>query len=71
MDGARNDWDKIGALIVCLVLEMLICLCEALDARAVAEAHAVTFPASRDVEAVSVPALRAGLQASSGEARAP
>ena len=29
--GARNDWDKIGALLVCLVLEMLICLCEALD----------------------------------------
>ncbi len=69
--GARNDWDKIGALLVCLVLEMLISLCEALDARAATEARAVTAPASRDVEAGSVPALRAGRQAPSGEAHAP
>ncbi len=69
--GARNDWDKIGALLVCLVLEMLICLCEALDARAAAEARAVTAPASRYVATAAVPALRAGRQAPSSEKRAP
>ena len=69
--GARNDWDKVGALLVCLVLEFLICLCEALDARAAAEARAVMLPASRDLEAGSVPALRAGRQAPSSEKRAP
>ena len=71
MDGARNDWDKIGALIMCLVLEMLIALCEALDARAAAEAAGfVAAPASRDVKAAAVPALRAGRQAPSSEKRA-
>ncbi len=69
--GARNDWDKIGALVVCLVLEMLICLCEALDARAAAEARAVTAPAPRDVEAGTVQASRAARQAPSSEQRAP
>ncbi len=70
-DGARNDWDKVGALIVCLVLEMLICLCEALDARAAAEAaRALAAPASRDVKVGSVPAPRAGRQAPSSERRA-
>ena len=70
--GARNDWDKIGALLVCLVLEMLIALCEALDARAAAEAaRAVAAPASRGVGAASVLAPRAGRQAPSGERRVP
>ncbi len=69
--GARNDWDKIGAMIVCLVLEMLICLCEALDARAAAEARAVTVPAPRAAKAASVQASRAGRQAPWSERRAP
>jgi len=69
--GARNDWDKIGALVVCLVLEMLICLCEALDARAAVEARRVAAPASRDVAPCAVPALRAGRQAPSSEQRVP
>jgi len=68
--GARNDWDKIWALLVCLVLEMLICLCEALDARAVSEAgRAVAV--SRDAEAAAVPAFRAERQARSSEGYAP
>ncbi len=58
--GARNDWDKIGALLVCLVLEMLIALCEALDARAAAEAASITASAPR-----------AGRHALQGEKRAP
>jgi len=62
--GARNDWDKIGALIVCLVLEMLIDLCEALDARAAAGARPVAVAASRNRKAGSV-------QAPPGEKRAP
>jgi len=32
-DGARVDLGMIMALFVCALLEMLICLCEALDAR--------------------------------------
>ena len=68
--GARDDWDKIGALLVCLVLEMLICLCEALDARAAAEARLVATLASRDLKASSVQAPRPGRQAPSGEKRA-
>ncbi len=64
VDGARNDWDKIGALIVCLVLEMLICLCEALDARAAAEAGPVAVSASRNRKAGS-------FQVPPGEKRAP
>ena len=70
--GARNDWDKVRALIVCLVLEMLIALCEALDARAAAEAaRAVAGSASRPVATISHRAPRAGRQASSSEGRAP
>ncbi len=68
--GARNDWDKIGALVVCLVLEMLICLCEALDARAAAEARAVAALAPSDVKTAFVQAPRAARQAPSSERRA-
>jgi len=71
MDGARNDWDKVGALIVCLVLEMLIALCEALDARAAADAGAMAAPAPRAIKAGSAPALRVGCPAPSSERRMP
>ena len=66
--GARVDVAMIMALFVCTLLEMLICVCEALDAQAAAEAHAVA--ASRDVEAASVHALRTERQVPSSEKRA-
>ncbi len=69
--GARVDVALIMALFVCALLEMLICVCEALDAQAAAQAaRLVAAPASRDV-AAAIPALRAGRQAPSGERRAP
>jgi len=71
MDGARVDVAMIMALFVCALLEMLICVCEALDAQAAAQARLVAAPASRDVAAAAVPALRAGRQAPSSEKRAP
>ena len=71
VDGARVDVAMIMALFVCALLEMLICVREALDARAAAEAAGLAAaPASRDVEAGSVQALRAERQAPSGEKRA-
>ena len=73
MDGAEVSWANFMALFVCALLEMLIGLCEALDARAAAEvARLVAAPASRDGEAASIPALRAAKrQAPSSERRAP
>ncbi len=72
VDGARVDLAMIMALFVCALLEMLICVCEALDARAAAEAaRALAAPASRGMAAAFVPALRAGRQAPSSERRAP
>ncbi len=68
VEGARDDWAKVVALVWCLVLEMLISLCEALDARAAAEA--ALAPASRGVKAGIVPALRAARQPLLGETRA-
>jgi len=71
-DGVWNNLSEIMALFVCASLEMLICVCEALDAQAAAQAaRAVAASASRDVAASSVPALRAGRQAPSSERRAP
>ncbi len=69
VDGARVDGAMIMALFVCALLEMLICLCEALDARAAAEARALAAP--RGMEAGVVQVSRAGPQAPSSEARAP
>ncbi len=71
VDGAEVSWANFMALFVCALLEMLICLCEALDARAAAEAaRAVAAPTSRNVEASTVPAPRAGRQAPLGGKRA-
>jgi len=67
--GARVDVAMIMALFVCALLEMLICVCETLDARAVAEARAVTASAPRDLKAGSVPAVRAKGHAPSSEGR--
>ncbi len=71
VDGARVDVANFMALFVCALLEMLICVCEALDARAAAEAaRAMAVAASREVEASSVQAPRAGPQAPSSERHA-
>ncbi len=68
-DGARLDVAMIMALFVCALLEMLICVCEALDAQAAAQAlAAVVAPASPDI---AIPAPRAGRQAPSSEKRTP
>ena len=73
VDGAEVSWANFMALFVRALLEMLIGLCEALDARAAAEAaRLVDAAVSRDGEAASVPALHAaGRQAPSSERRAP
>ena len=68
-DGARVDIGMIMALFVCALLEMLICVCEALDAQAAAQAlAAVAAAASRDT---AIPAPRGARQAPSSEKRAP
>ncbi len=70
--GAKVSWANFMALFWCAIFEMLILLCEALDARAAAEAaRFAAAPASRNVTAAAVPALRAGRQAPSSERRAP
>ncbi len=68
VEGSRDDWSKVMALVMCAVLEMFICLCEALDARALAGLHPVAL-APRDTKAASVPALRSGLHAPPGARR--
>ena len=62
VDGAEATWDGFLALFVCAILQTLILLCEALDARAAADARAVVAPA---------PAARAGRAAMPVAARAP
>ena len=70
--GAEISWANFMALFFCASFEMLICLCEALDARAAAEAaRLAAAPASRGVAAAAIPALRTGRQAPRGERRAP
>ena len=71
-DGAKASWANFMALFWCAIFEMLIGLCEALDARAAADAaRLLAAPASRDVAATSIPARRAGPQLLSSERRAP
>ena len=43
-DGAKASWANFMALFWCAIFEMLILLCEALDARAAADAGAVAAP---------------------------
>ena len=70
-EGAAVSWANFMALFWCAIFEMLILLCETLDARAAAEAaRLAAAPASRHVTRATVPALRAGPQAPSGETRA-
>ena len=56
----------VTATVWCLLLEFLICLCEALDARAAAEAAL----APGVVEVTAIPAPRAARRAVPGEMRA-
>ena len=66
VDGAEVSWANFMALFVCAILEMLIALCEALDARAAAVARSVAVPAARDGEAG---ASRSGCRALPGGRR--
>jgi len=45
--GAEISWANFMALFFCAIFEMLILLCEALDARAAADARDMAAPASR------------------------
>jgi len=60
VDGAEVSWANFMALFFCAILQMLILLCEALDARAAADARPV-----------AAPAVRAGRVAMPGAGRAP
>ncbi len=44
VDGAEANWANFMALFVCAIFQMLILLCEALDARAVAVARLAAAP---------------------------
>ena len=46
-DGAEVSWANFMALFFCAILHMLIALCEALDARAAADARLAAAPAGR------------------------
>ena len=71
-EGERDGLAQVMALFMRALLLMLACLCEALDARAAADAaRAGAAPAPRKVTASLVPAPRASGPARSGETRAP
>ncbi len=59
-DEARDDLAKLAALVMCALLEMLICVCVALDARAATSVRPVAAPVS---------APRADCHAASGKTR--
>ncbi len=68
VDGARDDLAKVAALVVCALLDMLICVCAALDARAAAGLHTVaSVSAARPNQAAAVTAPRAERQAPPSE----
>jgi len=70
--GAEVSWANFMALFWCGIFEMLILLCEALDARAAAEAaRLAAAPASRKMAKAAIPALRARRQARPCEKRFP
>ena len=51
VDGAEVSWANFMALFFCAIYQMLIQLCEALDARAAADARLILAPTPRDGEA--------------------
>ncbi len=71
VDGAEVSWANFMALFFCAIFQMLILLCEALDARGAADARPLTAPASHDGMAGVVPAVRAGCRALPGAVRRP
>jgi len=71
-DGERDGLAQVMALFMCALLLMLACLCEALDARAAADAaRLLVAPAPRGVKAGAIAAPRAARQAPSSAKRAP
>ncbi len=56
--GAKVSWANFMALFLCAIVEMLILLCETLDARAAAEAAGL--PTARDAAVRAAPAIRSG-----------
>ena len=71
-DGERDGLAQVMALLMCALLLMLACLCEALDARAAAlAARPLAAPAPREIAASLVPAPRALPGAVGRDARAP
>ena len=58
-DEARDDLAKFAALVMCALLDMLVCLCTALDARASIGVWSTAAPVPRFSRAV-VPVSRAG-----------
>ena len=71
VDGAEANWANFMALFVCAILQMLILLCEALDARAAADARRMASPAPCDGAASAVLAARAECRARPGTVRMP
>ncbi len=70
--GREGFGPAVMATVWLLLLEFLICLCEALDARAAAEAAgAVVAPAQRTVKMDSIPTPRQARQALPGVTRLP
>ncbi len=67
VDGARDDWAKVAALVMCALLDMLICVCAALDARAAAGVRPAATATLRDNNTAPVPAPRAGRLVLPGE----
>jgi len=71
VDGAEVSWANFMALFFCAILGMLILLCEALDARAAADARLLAAPAARNGAAGAVPVARRARRALPGTVRPP
>ncbi len=67
--GAEISWANFMALFWCAIFEMLIALCEALDARAAIDARLLAAPAAREAGHRPVPAARAEHPAMPGTGR--
>jgi len=62
-EGAEVSWANFIALFFCAIFQMLILLCETLDARAALVASSVAAPASRDGRPLRAPAERGAMRA--------
>ncbi len=70
MEGSRDTLAKLMALVICAVLELLICVCAMLDARAALDARTAAVDALRDDKPASVLAARLEHPAPHNERRA-